>query len=852
LTLTSGARLGPYEIQCPLGAGGMGEVYRARDTRLGRDVAIKVLPESLAADLDRLQRFQQEASVLSALNHPNLLAVYDVGVQDGVNYLVSELLEGQTLRERISGAVLPPRKLTEYALQIANGLAAAHDKQIVHRDLKPDNVFLTRDERIKILDFGLAKQARAAAAGETATMAGPTPTAAGVVMGTVGYMSPEQVRGQEVGHRSDIFSLGAMLYEMISGKQAFHGDSGVETMNAILKEEPPELSESGLNVSPGLERIVRRCLEKTPERRFQSASDLAFAIEALSGTATSKTTLRAVPPPSIFRRRAAWMAASLIVVAVLAFIGGNKYAARPSPTFKQLAFGPGFISSARFTPDGANVVYGAAWNGKPIEIFSTRLDGFESRSLGLAPADLAAISANGEMAILLGRHNFFQWMTIGTLGRASLSGGAARPLLENVGDADITADGKDVAVVRGGAGQQSLEFPIGKVLYRTSGWIDHPAISPAGDAVALIDHPIPGDDRGFIVLVNVSGKSERLTPTEWSAVKGMVWSRKTDELWFSASTGGEALALYAVTRSGHQRLVMAAPVDLQIRDINAQGQVLLLASRAASEIAVRRPGFTSDRVLDFNSGVLEGMSDDGSLMTFAYTGAGSGTDYLAYLSRTDSQEMIRLGEGSPSGISPDGKWVISFRPSSPGKISLYPTGTGQPRSLDIGPIEDAGTWGSWTRDGSRFAFTGSTMGKPSRTYVIDLSSGKASAVTPEGTSGAIITPDGHSVLAKNDQGFALYPIDGGTPQPVRGISQNEFPVQWDASGAQIYVWDDSFPARIILVDLRSGQRRPSLETKPPDPAGVLYGNFFMTPDAKSYAYRYRRVLSTLYVADGLR
>jgi eukaryotic-like serine/threonine-protein kinase len=317
------------------------------------------------------------------------------------------------------------------------------------------------------------------------------------VMGTAGYMSPEQVRGQDVGPRSDIFSLGAMLYEMISGKQAFHGDSGVETMNAILKEEPPELSDSGLNVSPGLERIVRRCLEKTPERRFQSASDLAFAIEALSGTATSKTGLRAVSTLPLFRRRAAWIAAaSLLAVAVLAFVAGNKFATKPSPTFTQLAFGPGYVSSARFTPDGSNVVYGAAWNGKPIEIFSTRLDGIESRSLNLDPADVVATSANGEMAILLGRHNFSGWMTIGTLGRASLSGGAARPLLENIADADITADGKDLAVVRGGTGQQWLEFPIGKTLYRTSGWIDHPAISPTGDAVALIDHPIPGDDRG--------------------------------------------------------------------------------------------------------------------------------------------------------------------------------------------------------------------------------------------------------------------------------------------------------------------------------------------------------------------
>ncbi|MGB7227213.1 MAG: protein kinase, partial [Candidatus Acidiferrales bacterium] len=286
MALTSGTKLGPYEIQSSLGAGGMGEVYRARDTRLERTVAVKVLPESLAKDSDRLQRFEQEARVLSTLNHPNLLAIYDVGTQGGTHYLVSEYLEGQTLREQMGAGPLPQRKVCEYALQIANGLAAAHDKGIVHRDLKPENIFVSNDERVKILDFGLAKQSRGVAAltGETATVTSPAPTTAGTVMGTVGYMSPEQVRGQTVDHRSDIFSLGAILYEMASGKRAFKGDSGVETMNAILKDEPPEIDLLQMKVSPGLERVVRHCLEKSPANRFQSAHDLAFALGALSGT----------------------------------------------------------------------------------------------------------------------------------------------------------------------------------------------------------------------------------------------------------------------------------------------------------------------------------------------------------------------------------------------------------------------------------------------------------------------------------------------------------------------------------------------------------------------------------------
>ena len=325
--------------------------------------------------------------LLSALNHPSLLSIYDVGEQQGLHYLVSEFLEGQILGERIGGRPLSQRRSINYALQIASGLSAAHDKGIIHRDLKPDNIFITRDERIKILDFGLAKQIQAAAtAGEGATVTGPTPTIAGMVMRAAGYMSPEQVRAQTLDHRSDIFSFGAILYEMVSGRRAFKGESGIETMNAIVKEEPPELTDSGLPVNPGMERIIRRCLEKSPERRFQSASDLAFAIEALSGVSGS-TAAKTVAATSKLGKRITWLTAALVaIVAAVAFAVGMKFAAEPAPTFRQIVSGPGFVSTARFTPDGANAIYGASWNGKPIQIFSTRLDSFESRNLGLPPA----------------------------------------------------------------------------------------------------------------------------------------------------------------------------------------------------------------------------------------------------------------------------------------------------------------------------------------------------------------------------------------------------------------------------------------------------------------------------------
>src|SRR5271155_1205781 len=297
MNLTSGAKLGPYEIVSPLGAGGMGEVYRARDIRLGRDVAIKVLPQALSLDADRLRRFEQEALATAALNHPNILAVFDIGASEGSPYVVSELLEGETLRERLRGGPIPVRKALDCALQFAHGLAAAHEKGIIHRDLKPENLFLTKDGRLKILDFGLAKLTQSEPGAQTSLATVSHGTEAGMVLGTAGYMSPEQVRGLALDTRSDIFSFGAILYEMLSGKRAFHGDTAADTMSSILKEDPPDLSETNRNVSPALERIVQHCLEKRPEARFHSASDIAFDLEHLSGISSASTKVAPVEAP---------------------------------------------------------------------------------------------------------------------------------------------------------------------------------------------------------------------------------------------------------------------------------------------------------------------------------------------------------------------------------------------------------------------------------------------------------------------------------------------------------------------------------------------------------------------------
>jgi serine/threonine protein kinase len=393
MTFAAGTKLGRYEIRSKLGAGGMGEVYQGRDTQLGRDVAVKVLPTTVSTDSDRLRRFEQEACAASALNHPNILVVHDIGAHDGTTYVVSELLEGETLRKRIAGTPLAQRRAIDYARQIANGLAAAHEKGIIHRDLKPDNIFITNDGRVKILDFGLAKLTQLD--GNQAQTDVPTrrvDTDPGVVMGTVGYMSPEQLKGRPVDQRTDIFAFGAILYEMLSGRRAFHGESAAEAMSAIFKEDPPELSDSNKNISPALERIVNHCLEKNPEGRFHSARDVAFALETLSGSSSNSTQTIAMPAVATQRwRRRELILATLATVAVLSAIGlaialGFSSFRRPTTDTRILrAFinppeKTGFGSFA-LSPDGLRLAFVALdVSGKSL-LWVRQLDSFSAQPL---------------------------------------------------------------------------------------------------------------------------------------------------------------------------------------------------------------------------------------------------------------------------------------------------------------------------------------------------------------------------------------------------------------------------------------------------------------------------------------
>jgi len=860
MTIATGSRLGPYEVLGQIGAGGMGEVYRAKDPRLGRDVAIKVLPASFSQDADRLRRFEQEARAAGVLNHPNITAVYDIGIHESAPYVVQELLEGETLRAAMAGAKLPPRKAIDYALQIAHGLAAAHEKGIVHRDLKPENLFVTNDGRIKILDFGLAKLTLNEARPEATSL--PTATGGtepGVVLGTLGYMSPEQVKGKSADARSDIFSFGAILYEMLSGHRAFHGDSAAETMSAILREEPPDLSVTNQSISPGLERIVRHCIEKNPEQRFHSAHDVAFALEALSGLSVPRlepSSLKVRGRP----RSLAALAALVVALAAGLFAGRVLWKASPaSPaSFKRLTYGRGPISSARFAPDGQTIVYAASWDGaqKP-QLYSVRAESPESLRLTLPSGQVESVSRSGEMLIL----NLLQFSTgyasIGTLSQAPLSGSAPRDLLEDVGHADWSPDGSAIAVVRAPQWRYRLEFPTGKVLYETTGWISYPRISPKADAVAFLDHPVFGDDRGSVAIVDRSGKKKTLS-TGWESAQGVSWSASGEEIWFTATRAGSSRALYAVTRSGRQRPVANTPSGMTLQDISRDGRVLFVESNARLGFLGLLPGETKERDLsglEWSYGPM--LSADGKTAVFTEQGEAGGPGYSVYLRKMDGSAPVRLGEGWALAISPDGKWVLTcLIRSTPTQIVLLPTGAGEPKTFPKDEIEHAsGPFGTFLPDGKRILFVGHEPKRPSRVFVQDLAGGAAKPVTPEGVVARLLSPDGASLVTRTPEGLALTPLEGGPSRPIPGVEPGDRPLRFTAESRSLFLRPDAreFPARVFRLDVATGRREVWKELMPGDPAGITtLSPAAISEDGKTVLFTYARSLSDLYLAEGLK
>ena len=833
MTLDIGTKVGRFEIRSKIGAGGMGEVYRARDEKLNRDVAIKVLPTTLSENEDRLRRFEQEAQAAGALNHPNILAVYDVGTYEASPYIVAELLEGQSLKERLADGPIPQRKAIEYTLQIAHGLAAAHDKGIIHRDLKPDNLFVTHDDRVKILDFGIAKLTapNEGSAAQTDVATRKVQTDPGSVIGTVGYMSPEQVRGKQVDFRSDIFSLGAVFYEMLSGQRAFRGDSAVETLNAILKEDPPELVTINHNISPTLERLVWHCLEKSPERRFQSATDVAFAMESLSGfsSKSSQETLLALGPDVskrvLTRERISWVLLCFLLAVGMLLVG--RYLLAPTPAVAQPfefdIIAPGTtIESGSFSisPDGTRVALVIREESGERKLATRDMN---STGLRILPGTNGALypfwSPDGrELGFFSGNQ----------LNRVSLDGAAARFIANVIDPRGGTWGAGDIILIGSAAG------PIQRV--SASGGKRPEPITELEKSVEQ-SHDWPAflpDGKRFVFLADSS-------------------SDEGHRIRLGSLDGGPTTILKKGVRSqpivdpkgrlllGERNQLLAYPFDLSRGTLGEEASLIsapvltmgnehhLPASASHGMVAFQVESSENNRVVLDNAGRI--MRTVGAPDRYSNLSISPNGKRVAFELFGDSSERLiwveDLDRGVRTPVSQHGKladsaaWspdseTVYFDSSASGNWEIYRkvvTGGGEPQSLgfpegshDIAVL-DVSSDGRWLLINSANGENRYDL------YLRSLDSNggwKAWVSTPASEAAGSFSPDSHWIAYTSDDSgrveIYVAPVEGGPAvQRWQISSEGGFEPRFSRDGKTIYYRSAAFDWTAVDVQLNPGK-----------------------------------------------
>ena len=902
-----GQMIGHYKVLARLGAGAMGEVYLAHDTRLGRKVALKLLPGEFTKERDRVHRFEQEARAASALNHPNIVTIHEIGLTDNLHFIAIEFIDGQTLRQRMTGARMKLSEALDVAMQGASALAAAHEAGIVHRDIKPENIMLRGDGYVKVLDFGLAKLTEGQASSDPDVLTrAEFETEPGTVMGTAHYMSPEQARGLVVDARTDIFSLAVVLYEMIAGRAPFDGATASDVIAAILKEEPVPLGLRSRELPAELEWIVNKGLAKDREERYQTIRDLRVDLKRLRQDLELQAKLEGMSPAGsqdaatgvgIARltdaesligeikrgKRTALPGLRTLVVAVAAiafslisFYAGVKQAPPVShPAFRQLTFRRGAISTARFGSDGQTIIYSAAFDGKAVELFTLRLESPESHSLPLQGvgepiASIESISSNGEMAILLDCELDWGKCHNGILARVMLSGGTPREIMGNVYEADWSPDGKELAIVHVVNGEYQLEYPVGRVLYKAPGRISDMRVSPKGDMVAFIDEPLFGGWSRSVMVVDQHGQKSNLSPG-WQSSNGLAWSPKGDEVWFSTGRNG-VNSLRAVTTNGSERLVFDTPDNLALHDISRDGRVLV--DRGVPYTRMKGSMASSEKERDlawFDWSTSADISADGKNLLFYEWGMAVSAVPYVYVRKMDgSNDPVRLGQGRALALSPDGKWALAVQESPQRQLVLLPTGPGEPRVLPRGDINEYHN-ASWFPDGGQILFTGKEPGHALRSYSQDISGRQAKGVpsnaypypiTGEGVIALLVSPDGRRLVSLAPDGglggrFYVSPLDGSDPTPIPGLEAGETPIQWSSDGRTLFVrGSGNVDTKIYRVDLSSG-RRQLLKEIMPDPVGLIGievrpGGVQITPDGKSYVYTYWSAPRDLFLAEGLK
>jgi predicted Ser/Thr protein kinase len=846
-----------YRVLGPIGGGGMGVVYDAEDTRLGRRVALKFVPVDLARDEKALARLVREARAVSALNHPHICSLFDIGEHDGQPFLVMERLEGKTLRNAIAGAPLPIARVLELGAQIADALEAAHAKGIVHRDIKPSNVFLTRRGDAKLLDFGLAKLAeppRRRVDPDAPTSSGepdatPRP---GKAAGTAGYMSPEQARGEEVDARTDLFSLGAVLYEMATGHPPFPGPTPAVIFESLLGRAPAPPRASNPEITPAVEAILAKALEKDRELRYQTAADLRVDLRRARRVAESASfppaATTGAPPPLAAARRVPWRglaaaAALLVAVGVGAWVS-RALDRHPPPRFTQLTFRRGIVLSARFSPDGETVVYSALWDGRPPEVFTRRLDSPASVSLGLPPSLLLSVSSKGELAVLVAPPGERGVVWLGTLARVPLSGGPLRPVLDDVLDADWSPDGSELAAIRWLDGEFQVEYPLGHVLLRPC-LGTRLRVSPRGDQVALLEP-------GGILVVDRAGREKTLPIPP--AHQRLAWWPDGRSLLADAADSDLHRTLRRVSLGGRVSEVCALAGTLVVHDVSRDGRVLLHHGLERWSVRARAPGEKEEHGAPvFANSQVQGLSGDGSQILL--WDGGEGPPGSALLLPTRGGPPLRLAEGHPVGLSPDAAWFLLQRPGGAGsRLFLMPTGPGPAREVPLGGLQLSGTW---FVDGHGVGFHAAEPGRPPRSFFVDMDSGKRRAVTPEGVLAIPRRlPDGDILARSRDGSILRISLSGGESRPLPWKLPSDPYLETlgpTADGRFLVVREGSVPAHLDRIEIESGRRTRWRTFGPEDATGVGHiWTILLARDGDGYAYTHGLFLQDLFLASFTR